>query len=109
MAESLAKCATERLGGAAKIINVVEPASSGTANQEIEDGVAAMAMPVRGPGGSAVAAFSVSAPAARSTELFSRITMHVALMAKEGIETDLARRVVRAADPSAQAADPAGA
>jgi DNA-binding IclR family transcriptional regulator len=77
-----------------------------TANQEIEDGVAAMAMPVRGPAGSAVAAFSVSAPAARSADLFSRVTMHLALVAKEAIEADIVNRVVRGADPSARAADP---
>lgn len=41
LAESLGKCATERLGGAAKIINVVEPASSGTANKEIDAAVKA--------------------------------------------------------------------
>jgi DNA-binding IclR family transcriptional regulator len=77
-----------------------------TANQEIEDGVAAMAMPVRSPAGTAVAAFSVSAPAARSPDLFSRITMHRALEAKKAIEADMTKRVARVTNPSAKAAEP---
>jgi DNA-binding IclR family transcriptional regulator len=79
-----------------------------TANQEIEDGVAAMAMPVRGPAGTAVAAFSVSAPAARSADLFSRVTMHRSLEAKKAIEADLNARVARASDPTSGPVEAAG-
>ncbi|MCU1607267.1 MAG: putative transcriptional regulator, IclR family [Modestobacter sp.] len=76
-----------------------------TANQEIEDGVAAMAMPVRNPSGAAVAAFSVSAPAVRSADLFSRVTMHLARATREAIESDIVGRVPAPA-PSAQVVDP---
>jgi DNA-binding IclR family transcriptional regulator len=79
-----------------------------TANQEIEDGVAAMAMPVRDPAGNAVAAFSVSAPAARSADLFGRMTMHRAHTAKEAIEADMAGGVARSAGVPVAVVHPAG-
>jgi IclR family acetate operon transcriptional repressor len=60
-----------------------------TANQEIEEGVTAIAMPLRDMAGKAIAAFSISAPTTRSTDLFTHNMMQLARATKEEIELDL--------------------
>jgi len=60
-----------------------------TANQEIEKGVTAIALPLRDHSGRAIAALSVSAPATRFSELMSPRVMSLALSTKEDIEADL--------------------
>jgi IclR family acetate operon transcriptional repressor len=59
-----------------------------TANQEIEDGVTAIAMPLRDIKGKAISAFSVSVPATRFKDLFSPSMMKLTRATREAIERD---------------------